>query len=180
MPAEPYLVALLIFCMRILDVSIGTVRVIYTIRGQRAASVFLGVIESGIWIFAISRAFKYVETPVSMVGWALGFGAGTFVGITLEKWIATGHIVIRVIGSDHAEQLRLALMKEDVGVTGLHGEGRDGRNQILFVVAHRRRGKHLLGVIQQIDPEAFITIDPISQAIGGYMPLHAEPSSLRK
>jgi uncharacterized protein YebE (UPF0316 family) len=115
-----------------------------------------------------------------MLGWGLGFGAGTFVGITLEKWIATGHIVIRVIGSDHAEQLRVALMKEDVGVTGLHGEGRDGRNLILFIVAPRRRGDHLLSVIQRIDPEAFITVDPISHAIGGYMPLHAEPSSMRK
>ena len=175
------LIAFGIFCMRILDVSIGTVRVIYTIRGQRFLSATLGVIESAIWIFAISRAFKYVDTPASMIGWALGFGAGTFVGITLEKWIATGHIVIRVIGSDHAHDLRDALMNEDVGVTGLLGEGRSGsRVLILFVVAPRRRGNYLLSVIQRIDPDAFITVDPVTHAIGGYMPIHAEPTSLRK
>ena len=48
------LIALLIFCMRIADVSIGTVRTIYTIRGHRAVAAGLGVIESGIWILAIS------------------------------------------------------------------------------------------------------------------------------
>ena len=76
---SPYLVAVLIFCLRICDVSIGTVRVIYTIRGQRLLSTGLGVIESFVWIFAISRAFKLVDHPASMIGWALGFGAGTFV-----------------------------------------------------------------------------------------------------
>ena len=94
---QPYWIALLIFAMRILDVSIGTVRVIYTIRGHKLVSVMLGIVESGIWIFAISRAFKYVDTPISMIGWSVGFGAGTFVGITLEKWIATGHILMRII-----------------------------------------------------------------------------------
>lgn len=177
---HPLLIALAIFAMRILDVSIGTVRVIYTIRGQRLLSATLGVIESFIWIFAISRAFKYVDTPASMIGWALGFGAGTFVGITLEKWIATGHIVIRIISPTQSRKLQAALLAEDVGVTALPGEGRSGDVFILFVVAPRRRGKHLLEVIEHHDPDAFITVDPVTHAIGGYMPIHAEPTSIRK
>ncbi|HYO10516.1 MAG TPA: DUF5698 domain-containing protein [Tepidisphaeraceae bacterium] len=177
---SPYLVALLIFLMRICDVSIGTVRVIYTIRGQRLLSTCLGVVESGIWIFAISRAFKLVDHPASMIGWALGFGAGTFVGITLEKWIATGQILLRVISPEKGCDLRDALLAQGVGVTAVQGEGRNGDVLVLFVVAPRRRGRELLGVVQAIDPEAFITIDAITQAIGGYMPLHGRPTAMRK
>src|SRR5688500_14853471 len=73
-PMQPYLIALGIFALRICDVSVGTVRVIYTIRGHRLASALMGVLESGIWIFAISKLFKYVDNPISMLGWALGFG----------------------------------------------------------------------------------------------------------
>jgi hypothetical protein len=40
---------------------------------------------------------------------------------------------------------------------------------VLFVVAPRRRGDELLRKVQAIDPHAFITIDPINKAIGGYM-----------
>jgi uncharacterized protein YebE (UPF0316 family) len=166
--------------MRIMDVSIGTVRVIYTIRGRRLVSAALGVLESGVWIFAISRAMKYVDNPASMLGWAFGFGAGTFTGITLEKWIATGEILMRVISPDHAWKLRTELLERGVGVTAVPGEGRDGNVLILFVVAPRRRGKELLALIQELDPEAFITVDPISHAVGGYMPLPAQATSMRK
>src|SRR5688500_16666112 len=82
---EPYIIALLIFGLRLIDVSIGTVRVIYTIRGNRLASFLLGVVESGVWIFAISKAFVHVDHPASMIGWAFGFGAGVALGITLEQ-----------------------------------------------------------------------------------------------
>jgi uncharacterized protein YebE (UPF0316 family) len=50
---QPYWIALGILALRICDVSVGTVRVIYTIRGQRFVSACLGTLESGIWIFAI-------------------------------------------------------------------------------------------------------------------------------
>jgi uncharacterized protein YebE (UPF0316 family) len=101
---NPALIALMIFCLRICDVSIGTVRVIYTIRGNRTISAVLGFIESLIWIFAISRAFALVgQNPIGMIGWAAGFATGTVLGITLERWIATGHILMRVISLEKAE-----------------------------------------------------------------------------
>jgi uncharacterized protein YebE (UPF0316 family) len=175
-----YLLALGIFALRICDVSIGTIRVIYTIRGKRLVSAGLGVLESGIWIFAISKLFASVTEPITMIGWALGFGAGTVVGITLERWIASGHILMRVISPESADNLRLKLLELGVGVTAVPGEGRDGKVQFLFVVAQRRRGDELLKVVQSIDANAFITIDPISHAVGGYMPMHVEASAIRK
>ena len=178
---EAFLIALLIFFMRIADVSIGTIRTIYTIRGQRLLAMCLGVVESAIWILAISKAMQLMqENPWAMVGWACGFGAGSFVGITIEKWIGTGHIVMRIISPGKERVLRDALLGEDIGVTAVPGEGRDGEVLILFVVAPRRRGKDLLATVQSLSPEAFITIDPISHAIGGYMPLPVPATSIRK
>ncbi len=175
-----FLIAAGIFCMRICDVSIGTVRVIYTIRGRRLLSAGLGVLESGIWIVAISRLFVYVKEPASMVGWSLGFGAGTFVGITLEKWIATGHILMRIISTSQSQPLRDRLLGCGVGVTEVAGTGRDGNVQILFVVAPRRRGDELLRIVEETDPDAFITLDPTNHAAGGYLPMAFTPSSMRK
>lgn len=175
-----YLLALGIFCLRICDVSVGTVRVIYTIRGKRLISACMGIIESGVWIFAISKLFASVKEPITMIGWSLGFGTGTFLGITLERWIASGHILIRIISPDHAWALRGKLLELGVGVTALPGEGKDGNVLILFVVAPRKRNNELLAVVQSIDPDAFITVDPIGHAIGGYMPVPTEGASIRK
>jgi uncharacterized protein YebE (UPF0316 family) len=173
-------IALLIFCLRICDVSIGTVRVIYTIRGNRVASAVLGFVESLIWIFAISRAMAYVNNPASMIAWASGFAAGTVLGITLERWIATGHIIMRVISLEKAEQLRDTLREASVGVTALNADGRGGARLVLFCVAPRKRGREMIKTVQAIDPDAFITIDPVSQAIGGYLPGVVEASAVRK
>lgn len=173
-------IALLIFCMRICDVSIGTVRVIFAIRGKRTIAATLGVLESAIWIVAIAKLTQYLNNPVCIVGWACGFGAGTFIGITLEKWIGSGHILMRVISTEKAWELRNRLLERGVGVTAVPGEGRDGDVLILFVVAPRKRGNELLELIKEIDPEAFITVDPIGHAVGGYLPMPTEASSMRK
>lgn len=178
--APAILTALLIFALRIVDVSIGTVRVIYTIRGQKLVSAGLGAIESFIWIFAISRAFKHVENPISMAGWALGFATGTFVGIALDQWIGSGSILMRVISRDHAISLRELLSHEGFGVTAIQGQGRDGNVLVIFVVAPRRRTRELLRLVQGTDPDAFITVEPVAKAIGGVVPHFPAPAALRK
>ena len=177
---DAILTALLIFALRIVDVSIGTIRVIYTIRGQKLISTGLGACESFIWIFAISRAFKYVDNPLSMVGWALGFATGTFVGIALDQWIGSGSILMRVISRNHALRLRELLHAEGFGVTAIQGQGRDGNVLVIFVVAPRKRTNDLLHLVQGIDPEAFITVEPVAKAIGGYVPHFPAPASMRK
>ena len=177
---NPALVALVIFCLRICDVSIGTVRVIYTIRGNRVASASLGFLESLVWIIAISRAFAYVNHPLSMLGWAGGFAAGTVLGITLEKWIASGHILMRAISVEKAPALRDALRNAAIGVTAVPAEGRAGALLVLFAVAPRKRGKEMMNIVQAVDPDAFITIEPVSHAIGGYLPGVVEASAVRK
>jgi uncharacterized protein YebE (UPF0316 family) len=115
-----------------------------------------------------------------MIGWAFGFGAGVALGITLEKWIATGWILMRVISPEHAADLRTALRAVGYGVTAIPGEGRNGSVLILFVVAQRRRAKEMLGIVQNVDADAFITIEPITQALGGYLPGVVEANAIRK
>ena len=181
---QPIGIAVLIFCLRILDVSVGTVRVIYTVRGKRTISAILGVLESAIWIFAISWCMTWINKgdPWAIVGWACGFGAGTASGITLERWLGQGSVLMRIItrAGDSDMPLRNELAARDVAVTALQGEGRDGEIKLLFVVAPRKRAKEILGVVQQLDPHAFITIDPVSEAIGGYVPVAAEANAVRK
>jgi uncharacterized protein YebE (UPF0316 family) len=106
-----------------------------------------------------------------MVGWAAGFATGTVVGISIEQWIASGSILVRCISRNHALRLRELLHSEGFGVTAVQGQGRDGNVLVIFVVAARRRGGELLKIIDAIDPEAFITIEPVSRAIGGWVQL---------
>ena len=77
---HPLLGALLIFLLRIVDVSLGTLRVMYMVRGERAKTVPLAFVESGVWVFAITRIVKQVDNPLNMLAFAAGYAAGTMVG----------------------------------------------------------------------------------------------------
>jgi len=171
--------ALLIFFLRILDVPVGTLRVMYMVRGDRAKAVPLAFFESLVWVFAISRIMKEVDNPTNMVAFAAGFAAGTFAGMSLERWIASGFVLLRVISDAGKEKLAGEIRSAGFGVTLVTGEGREGEQEILFIVALRRRANELLKLVRRLDEGAFVTIDPVQKAMGGYIPATAT-SQMRK
>lgn len=171
--------ALLIFCLRIVDVSVGTLRVMYMVRGDRRKAVPLAFFESLIWVFAISRIMREVDNLANMAAFAAGFAAGTMVGMTLERWIASGFVLLRVISDVGKEKLAGEVRSAGFGVTVLTGEGREGEQEILFIVAMRRRAQELLSLIRRVDDGAFVTMEPVQKAMGGYVPATAS-SQMRK
>lgn len=177
-------IPLIIFCLRIGDCSIGTIRVIYTIRGYRLVSFCLGFIESVIWIVAISQVMQYLNEPqmkyriLNIMAWAAGFAMGTVTGISLDKWIAAGWVLTRFISIDHSDRISHTLRDAGFGVTSLHGQGKDGPVDLLFVVAPRKRAQLVLRLVREIDPNAFTTVEPVSSAQGGFIP--AAAAGIRK
>jgi uncharacterized protein YebE (UPF0316 family) len=115
-----------------------------------------------------------------MVGYAAGFAAGTFAGITIEQWIGSGTILARIITRPPYQNLAQALRDAAFGVTVTQGEGREGEVVLLFVVAPRRRTNELLKIMHTHDPEAFVTIDSVNHAEGGYVTSAASAVSVRK
>ncbi len=169
--------ALLIFVLRIADVSLGTIRVLYTVRGMRLTAAGLGAIEASVFIFALTTVFKNLHNPLNMVGYALGFACGTALGITLERWIGSGFILARVISREHAAELTRALRDAGFGVTTVEGNGLDGKVEVLFIVARRKRGDLAIRIVREIAPKSFISIDPVSPSMGGYLPMGGTAAS---
>jgi uncharacterized protein YebE (UPF0316 family) len=172
--------ALLIFGLRIIDVAIGTLRMLYAVRGRRIVAATLGACEAFIFIYAIAHVFRNLDNHYNKVGYALGYAVGSILGITIEKWIASGSLLARIISRDKSGTLCTQLRDAHFGVTTLQGSGREGQVTILFLVLPRKRGKELLRLVQQLDPDAFITIEPINHAAGGYLPHSATQVSVRK
>ena len=160
--------ALIIFCLRVIDVSIGTVRVLFVMRGKKWVAAGLGLCESAIFITAMAQVVRDM-TPVKMIGYAMGYAAGILVGITIEQWIAAGQVMVRVVSGTKSVELRDRLWKEGYGLTAVRGEGREQEVHILFIVSQRKSTTMLLKLINEVDPHAFVTVDAVSQAIGGYM-----------
>jgi len=155
------LLGLGIFAARVLDVSMGTVRTIATVQGRTWTAFLLGLIEITIWILVAAAVIREVgETPVLGVFYALGFATGNVVGIKIERRLAFGHNILRVITRKDGQVLAAALRTAGHVITTFQGEGRDGPVTELYIVCRRRDCTNVLGLVRDIDPDAFYITEP--------------------
>lgn len=146
-----------IFLLRIVDVSLGTVRTISTVHGRTRLAFFLGFIEITIWITVISTVVtKIAASPILGLFYALGFSTGNVVGIMVERKLALGTMIIRVITQGERGQFMADhLRKAGHAVTVYHGEGLAGPVLTLYIACRRRDVDRILGTVRTTDPKAF-------------------------
>ena len=58
--------ALSIFLLRLLDQTLGTLRVLYVNKGKPVFGAVLGFVESAIWVVAISRVIPVSYTHLTL------------------------------------------------------------------------------------------------------------------
>lgn len=159
---------LIIFFSRILDVSLGTMRIILISRGHKNIAPLLGFFEVLIWLTAISKALQNLNGIASTLVYAGGFAAGNYVGMLLEEWIPIGYQSIRVITKRKATRLPELLRKMGLGVTEIDGEGMEGQISLLYVVVAKKQVKPVLKAIKELHPKAFITIEDVRYYHSGF------------
>lgn len=172
---------IVIFAARILDVSIGTLRVIVTVQGRTRLAFILGFVEVSIWITVVSTVITNIQSsPLLALFFALGFATGNAVGIVVERKIGLGLAGLRIFtrigaGRSMAEGIRLL----GQAVTTFSGEGRDGPVTELYLVAPRRRLAKILSIIEREDPDAFYVTESARDARHALRPALVQPAGLR-
>lgn len=157
---------LLIFVARIMDVSVGTLRIIFVSKGLKYWSALLGFIEALIWILAISKVMQNLGDWQTYISFAAGFSAGNFIGIVLEERIALGNLIIRVITRYEAPQLIAKLRSAGYGVTSVEGQGESGEVNVIFTLIKRRQLAKVVSIIKSDSPKAFYSIEDVRFASG--------------
>jgi uncharacterized protein YebE (UPF0316 family) len=164
------LTPLIIFIARICDVSISTVRIIMLSRGNRGIAPVLGFFEVTIWLIAIRQIFQHLDNPAAFIAYGLGFAAGTWIGMLLEEKLALGYMAVRAIVMSDDKRLPKALTDADFGVTTFVGEGRDGTVRLVFTIIPRRQLDKVMKIIDQINPNAFVSVTDVRSAHEGFIP----------
>lgn len=150
-----------IFCARICDVSIGTIRTICVVRGYRMLAAFLGFFEVIIWVMAISGVLLRLDRWYNVVAYGAGFASGNAVGIWLEQKLALGMQSILLVSQGHSAAVTEALRFAGYPVTEIKGHGRDGEVSVAYVVTHRRETVTAMNVARRIDPNVFCTVNDV-------------------
>jgi len=160
--------ALIIFSLRLADQSLGTMRSLLVAKNKPIYAALIGLVESAIWIVAISQVVKDIDDPILIGSYAAGFAAGTILGSYIERIVGVGNIVVRVFCPANSPSVAEKLREDGYGVTIIDGQGKDGPVKIYLCVIPRRKLKSVLNMIEKINPNSFITTDM------------ANPTSLKK
>lgn len=153
-----------IVALRLIDVSIGTLRIQYTVRGQRVVAGVLGFFESLTWLVAAALVLTDLDEWWKAAAFACGFGLGTVLGGMLDEWIGSGQLFLRVLAPYDSPMVAGELRDRGFAATVLNGEGHQGDVRLTILAIPRRRKGEVIRIIKELNPEAFVTVDPVSAA----------------
>lgn len=153
------LAALLIFSLRIVDVSLGTLRIGFLVRGQRRLAGLFGFFESLVWLIAAAQVLANLDSPVKFLAYAAGYATGTMLGVSVERWLAIGESIVRVVTPIDTPPVEDSLRSAGHYVTLLNARGRDGDVSVAFSVIPRRKIPEVLKLLHEVNPSAFVTFE---------------------
>ena len=160
----------LIFVARIMDVSLGTVRLIFVSRGFKFLAPVVGFFEVLIWILAMGQIMQNLANPVCYIAYAGGFAMGNFVGIHIAEKLSLGVVLVRVITDKDSSELVKSLKAENYGVTTIEGQGVSGEVKIVFTIVPRKEVRRVIDLVKQFNPQSFYSVEEIGLVEKGIFP----------
>ena len=166
----PYLLPIVIFFGRIVDVSLGTLRIIFVSKGEKYIAPFIGFFEVLIWIVIISEIFSRANDTVAYLSYAGGYATGNFMGILIEQRIASGVLLFRVYTKENGKELVALLNRSNFGATLIHGSGSQGEIDIIETVVDRKMLRSVEKIFTDFDPGVFYVSEDIRAKQRGIFP----------
>lgn len=166
----PWLLPVLIFCGRVIDVSLGTLRIIFVSKGERYKAPLIGFFEVFIWVVIISQILSRANDLVAYLSYAGGYATGNYVGILLENRIAYGIVLCRIYTQKNGKELIKKLNAMNFGATMTHGEGSTRQVDIVETVIDRKELKKLELAITEFDKNIFYVVEDVRNRQNGIFP----------
>ena len=160
---------LIIFFLRIGDVSLATLRIVMAVKGQRLLPPVIGFVEVLIWVVAAGAVVQNLSSPLHVIGYAAGFATGTHVGLWIEARLALGLAAVHIVTSSDHRELAARMREEGFGVTEMEGRGRRGPVNVLLTSVRRRSVPHVMHIVDAIEPEAFVSVQDDRLVRRGWM-----------
>jgi uncharacterized protein YebE (UPF0316 family) len=169
---EWIIIPVLICIARIVDVAIGTLRIIFVSKGMRFLAPLLGFFEVIIWLLAISQIMQNLTNVVNYVAYGCGFALGNFVGIYLEEKISLGFVLLRVITRRSASTLVEYFKGCGYRFTMVRADSDEGPVNIIYMPLRRKDVHTIVQNIKGHNPNAFYTLEDARYVSAEVMPMH--------
>jgi uncharacterized protein YebE (UPF0316 family) len=148
-----------VFCCRIVDVSLGTVRTIMTVKGKIALASVIGFVEVFVWFVIVRTALDSREDSLWVaIAYAGGFATGTYTGGALANRFMRGFLDIQIVTSARNSALIAAIRDGGFAVSVLNVNSSQYADEKYMLVIEIRDDQldRLRRIVRSVDPDAFI------------------------
>ncbi len=166
---EGLLLALLIFGLRVFNYAISTIRMVLIARGGRIGGAALAFVEALIFAVVIAQVVTDLDNLSNLMAYCLGAAVGSYLGMVLEAHFISAYMTVTIIAQGQGRELAALLRDKGYGITETMGEGRDGPVYMLRSVIDKRDTHHLLKVVRDFAPTAFVAIEEARAIQRGWM-----------
>jgi uncharacterized protein YebE (UPF0316 family) len=160
--------ALIVFALRLVDITLYTLRIFMVVRGRKGMAWLFGFFQAFVFVNAMRMVLSDLGNWWKILGYAAGFATGMILGMWIEGRLAIGYTHLQVISSRHGAELCEHLRGAGYGVTEFSGMGKDGVVTILDCNIQRKNSVRITEIIQEIDPDAFVTAEAVRSVRRGF------------
>lgn len=164
-----FLLCVKIFLARLIDVSLGTVRTIYTVKGKNFIASLIGIIEITVWFLVVKEALSTDNNNIWIVfSYAMGFSVGTYIGGKISQRFIKSYLEVQVILSSKDDKIVNEIRKAGYAVTTIEVKGVKEIKYMLYIQIKDSTLEHLKKLIRKLDSKAFIVINEAKYVENGY------------
>ena len=153
-----------IFFARIADVTLGTIRTNYSVRGKTMLAGLIGFFEVFIWFLVVKEA---LNSEINSIWIVTGTILGTFISNTLVNSLISVEVMTKETSRESIDKIR----KEGFGVSVVETVNTYNEEEanILFITLNSRNLNKLKRIIREIDEKAFVVINETKVVQNGYI-----------
>lgn len=168
-----FVLCILIFCSRIVDVSLGTIRTTIVVKGKNLIGSLIGFVEITVWFVAVEQVFNMASNNFWVIfSYAIGFSAGTYIGGKLTNVLFKGKLGIQIITSHKSQELVDALREHGFAVAVMNVNSLKVKKYLLFCEIDSNRLNELKIIINEYDSKAFYAVNETMYVKNGYFGLN--------
>ena len=160
-----------IFLVRIIDVTLGTIRTIITVKDKALLSSIIGFFEVLVW-FLIAKEALDTQVKSIFIGifYALGFATGTYIGSKISKKLIKGNFQVQVITSKATEIWIKELRDKGFAISIMDIRQKDNEPDkfMFFLEINSNDFDKLHKIIKKHDKKAFIVVNESKTVVNGY------------
>ena len=166
---EIALLCLKVFFVRILDVTLGTLRTILTVKWKTIQASMIGFCEVLVWFVVVKEALNTdVDSIWIAVFYSAGFATGTFLGGKLSQKFIQGNSTIQVITKNR--KIIDVISGSGYGVTVIDAKGYNNSKKYMLVIeVDNKNIPDIKEIIKKLDKHAFIVVTETKLVQNGYI-----------